>query len=242
MTGRARGRSRGRGRTDAPAGGEARRPGESAVRPPDQAQVGRGRSRGPPTDAVQQRQPPQQAAQPPTAAMGAMTVQDSGAARGQEPQQPQRRGGRFNEPVTRPEGFDKKGNSGQQINLITNSFLLETRPNFTIYQYNVFFNPEIDYKKARIGLVGAQSELLGDVRAFDGQILFLPIKLADEETRIQTVRRRREGEGDPVEIKICLTNELPQDSPMMMQIFNIIFRRYMQLMIPVHFLMWYTCF
>lgn len=233
MTGRARGRSRGRGGRSDAAGQQdaARRPGEPAVRPSEAAPsqpVGRGRSRGPPTDSEPppRAQPPAAAATaPPTAAMSAMSVSD-GDARGE--QQGGRRAGRFNEVVTRPANFDKKGGSGTAMELVTNCFLLETRPNFMIYQYNVSFSPEVDSKKVKFGLVLSQEELLGRVRAFDGMVMFLPRRLPDPVTKIVVTRRRRDNpEGEPVEITITLTNELPEDSPTVMQLFNIILRRYL---------------
>lgn len=226
MTGRARARSRGR-RTEVSQSDAARRPGEPAVRPPEAAApVGRGRGRGPPTDAAPpprtQPQQPAAAAQPPTAAMTALSVSE-GDARGQ---QEGRRGGRFREPVTRPDGLNKQGSAGGPIPLVSNCFLLETRPNFMIYQYSVSFSPEVDSKKVKFGLVLSQEELLGKVRAFDGMTMFLPMKLADPVTKIIVNRRRRDNpDGEPVEITITLTNELPQDSPTVMQLFNIILRR-----------------
>ncbi|KXJ16819.1 Piwi-like protein 1 [Exaiptasia diaphana] len=228
MTGRARGRSRGRGRTEAQAGGDAaRRPGEPAVRPPEPAQVGRGRSRGPPSDAAPARPQPTAAAEPPTAAMSGLSVAERGGARG-PPEQ--KRGGRFSEPVTRPPGLNKQGSSGREVSLVSNCFLLETRPNFMIYQYNVSFSPEVDSKKVKFGLVMSQESLIGRVRAFDGMTMFLPIKLQDPVTKINTTRRRRDNpDGEPVEITITLTNELPQDSPTVMQLFNIILRRILKM-------------
>lgn len=223
MTGRARGRSRGRGRTEAPPPGAeaARRPGEApAARPPEAAQVGRGRSRGPPTDAAQ---PPRAApaAQPPTAAMQQMTVSEPQAARGPP------RGGRFSEPVTRPPGLDKKGASGVAISLVTNCFLLEARPNSMLYQYNVSFSPEVDSKKVKCGLVAGLESTLGRVRAFDGMAMFLPIKLPDPVTTLNATRRRRDNpDGEPVQVRITLTNELPHDSPSVLHLFNIILKRY----------------
>lgn len=218
MTGRARGRSRGRGRTDAPppgAGDVARRPGEAATAPP----AGRGRARGPPSDSVVA---PKAAAPPPTAEMAKMAVSEPPRGEREE----RRRGGMYNEPVTRPEGLNKEGATGTKVEIVTNAYKLETRPNYMIYQYNVAFSPEVDFKKVRIGLIAEQQQLLGNVRAFDGMTLFLPKKLPDPITKIVGLRKRRDNpEGEPVEITITLTNELPEFNPTSLHIYNIVLRK-----------------
>jgi len=204
--GRARGRSRRGGRTDAPPpGAEARRPEEISSRPPDAAPVVRGRVRGPPTDSAPT--PTAQTA-PPTEALQKMDVSE------REPSQArgERKGGRFSEPVTRPAGLDKKGSAGTVIALSSNCFLLETRADFVIYQYNFSFSPEVDSKKVKFGLMFSQEELIGKVRAFDGMSMFLPRKLPDPVSKIPMIRGRRDNpDGEAVEIVITLTNELPQD-------------------------------
>ena len=122
MTGRARGRSRGRGRSSQPPG-DVRRPGGD--------DAGRGRSRGaaPPAQAAappQQAPPPQQAAAPPTQAMAQLSVGGEGGGG-----RPERRI-RFTEIETRPQWCsDKRGTSGKQISLVTNHFKLNTKPGET---------------------------------------------------------------------------------------------------------------
>jgi aubergine-like protein len=154
--------------------------------------------------------------------MAAMAVSEP--PRGQEEQ---RRTGFFHEPVTRPQGLIKEGATGTRIEIVSNAYKMETRPNFMIYQYNVAFSPEVDFKKVRFGLIKEQEQLLGCVRAFDGMTMFLPKKLPDPITKIIGIRKRRDNpEGEPVEITITLTNELPEYSPTSLQLYNIILRRY----------------
>ncbi|XP_032223626.2 piwi-like protein 1 [Nematostella vectensis] len=222
MTGRARGRARGRGRSEAaqPGGADAaRRPGEPQPAP------GRGRSRGPPAGAVgvgpPKPQPPPQQVAPPTQQMAAMSVEPRGA----EPEERRERREYGSEPTTRRDGFNKEGSVGTKVGIVSNYFRLETRPQAAIYQYNVSFSPEVDFKKARFALIGEQRELLGNIRAFDGMVLFLPKKLPDQVTKIMAVRTRRETPDEPVEITITLTNELPADSPTCLHLFNIILKR-----------------
>ena len=126
MTGRARGRSRGRGRTGQPPP-DTRRPGEDAG-------ASRGRSRGaaPPAQAAappQQAQAPPPAAAPPpadappTQAMAQLSVSEGG--------RPERRPryNQYQEIESRPQWCtDKRGTSGKQISLVSNYFKLNMKP------------------------------------------------------------------------------------------------------------------
>ncbi|KAK2562296.1 Piwi-like protein 1 [Acropora cervicornis] len=219
MTGRARGRSRGRGRGGG-GGDAARRPGEG----PQEAQreqaapVGRGRSRGPPPAQVPapapQRPPPAQA-EPPTQAMAKMAVS-------QEQRPPRRSRDIVDDVATKPQHIvDKKGSTGGKIALLTNHFKLRTKPEFGVYQYNVSFNPEQESKRVRVALLRNQRAVIGEVHAFDGMMLYLPIRLPETNTVINLTKQN----GDPVQMTITYTNDVLRDSPSMMQLFNIIFRR-----------------
>lgn len=229
MTGRARGRSRGRGRGG---GDAARRPGEGAQQamPEQVAPVGRGRSRGPPPAQAAAPAPQQQPkpATPPTEAMAAMSlrqeqrppVDSSGSAE----QRPARRSRDVPlEPATKPSHVvDKKGATGGRIDLVTNHFRLMTKTNFGVFQYNVSYEPEQESKRVRVGLLKSQSEIIGQVHAFDGMMLYLPRRLPEAVTKLSLTKLN----GDPVIMTITLTNEVPKDSPSMLQLYNIIFRRF----------------
>ena len=69
------------------------------------------------------------------------------------------------------------GTSGSAINLITNTFKVLMSPDFMLYQYHVDFKPDIQSRGLRSRCVKDHKELLGEHRAFDGMILFLPKKL-----------------------------------------------------------------
>lgn len=221
MTGRARGRSRGRGR----GGGEASRPGDGAqqVAPV----VGRGRSRGPPPGQVPQQQRP---VAPPIEAMAGMSMKEQRphvqSTSGAQEQRPPRLSRDVDDNVnTKPAHLiDKKGNTGTSIDLVTNHFKLRTTTNFGVYQYNVSFNPEVEAKRARIAILSSQRDLIGPVRAFDGMILYLPRRLSEIETRCNVTR----PQGDVVQMTITFTNEVEPGSPSMLQLYNIIFRRFVK--------------
>ena len=219
MTGRAKGRARGRSRGGAPP--EARRPGEPQPTPSSEQQhVGRGRGRAvtsaPPPAQQQQQQPP------PVQQMAAMGI--NGSAKQQQPEA--RRGGRgapFTEPHTRPEHItDKCGVAGTAIPVMSNYIVLRNRPDCAIFQYNVSYSPQVDSRKCRIGMLYQQEALLGRVRAFDGMILYLPHRLPQDTTPVMV--QTDDGQST-VTMTITLTNELHANSPICLQLFNILFRR-----------------
>ena len=240
MTGRARGRSRGRGRASA-GGDAARRPGaETQQSAPEQvAPVGRGRSRGPPPAqaAVPPPQQQQKPVAPPTEAMGAMSVRQEqrppvGTTGSAEQRPPRRSRDIPSELATKPAHVvDKKGATGKNIQLVTNHFRLMTKTNFGVYQYNVSFNPEIESKRLRVALLKSRSDLIGQVHAFDGMMLFLPLRLQEPVTKVNLETRS----GNAVEMTITLTNEIPKDSPSMLQLYNIIFRRFVFFLVFIFF-------
>ncbi len=72
------------------------------------------------------------------------------------------------------------GTSGMPTVLLSNYFKLLSAPNWHFYQYRVDFSPTIDSKVMRRRFVNEHHELLGPVRSFDGQILYLPLKLQEK--------------------------------------------------------------
>ena len=72
------------------------------------------------------------------------------------------------------------GASGTQIQVITNYFNLEQAPDWHLYQYHVDFNPPVESKRMRIALLCSHEDLIGKTKAFDGMVLFLPIKLQNQ--------------------------------------------------------------
>lgn len=248
MTGRARGRAT-RGRSRGTGTLDSARPGEQKARPPSsETQVGPGRgTRGRGTagggqQQQQKQQPPPQQQQAPgsqqqqvaavaeslsslevrsktetpataaTKPATATTATTKTAGRG--------RGG--SEPVTRPEHIqDKSGSTGSAIQVVSNYIKMKSKPNCSLYQYNVSYAPPIENKRLRVALLYSY-EAIGPTKAFDGMILYLPHKLPDQVTKFVTKTQR---DQTTVEVAITLTNEVPADSPVCLQLFNIIFRR-----------------
>ena len=221
MTGRARGRARGRSRglQQTPRPGEQTQPLTSAE--PKAGIVGRGgRGRGAAAKETQELTRVT-AVQEKVETMQITTKEVSppatAAAAG--------RGGRGRggaEPATRPEHItDKRGEFGKTIKVMSNYVTLKNRPNCALYQYNVAYSPPIENKRLRLALLYSY-EAIGRTKAFDGMILYLPHKLPDQVTKFTTQTQR---DQTTVEVTITLTNELSANSPVCLQLYNIIFRR-----------------
>ena len=224
-----RGRGVGRGRSRGHGGMDTRRPGEPprGIPTEGQQQVGRGRGRAAAQIQQKQQSPPTEAKatpQPPTEKMQQMSLQQTQGEAGRRERPSQRRGEiSYEEPHTRPEHItDKRGTYGTQVPIIANYVVLKNRPGNAIYQYNVSYNPPVDSKGLRISLFGQQIEALNArVRAFDGMVLYLPHRLPNDVTEV--ISQTRDGENIHVTVK--LTNELSANSPVCLQLFNVLFRR-----------------
>jgi len=127
------------------------------------------------------------------------------------------------EPATRPEHItDKRGTSGTSIDVISNFVVLRNRPDCAIFQYNVSYSPQVDSRRRRVGMLAEQEALVGKVRAFDGMILYLPHRLPQDVTTVLTTTDNGQTQ---VTMTITLTNEVHANSPVCLQLFNILFRR-----------------
>ena len=79
------------------------------------------------------------------------------------------------------------------MQLYSNFFRLEMCPNYSLYQYDVTYSPEI-HTKMRTALLSDHKDLIGPVRAFDGYILFLP-KRQQEKTTVNMSQLKSTGQN-----------------------------------------------
>lgn len=226
-----RGRGVGRGRSRGGGGVDSRRPGDTAprgvVQGEPQQQVGRGRGRASAQiQQLKQPSPPTQKsseAAPLEKQMKQMTLIE-GASKGSGG--PSRAVFKSDDETrSRPEHItDKKGTHGNPTPMMTNYVVLRNRPGHAIYQYNVSYNPPVDSKSLRIHLLRQHEDtIIGKIRAFDGMVLYLPHRLRKDPEEVISKTK----EGDVVHLTIKLTNELSANSPVCLQLFNVLFRRYM---------------
>ena len=78
--------------------------------------------------------------------------------------------------------FKFLGTENEPIELYTNFFEVIKRPNWTLFQYHVDFEPKIESKSLRCGLLKQHDALFNHSKAFDGMTLYSMTKL-DREVR-----------------------------------------------------------
>lgn len=52
--------------------------------------------------------------------------------------------------------------------------------NAGVYQYHVSFSPQVDSKNMRFKMMSELKDVIGTTKAFDGSILYLPLKLPNQ--------------------------------------------------------------
>ncbi|XP_069136145.1 piwi-like protein 1 [Argopecten irradians] len=236
MSGRARGRSRGRSRGNAtPQEAPLRRPGEeqqlvhqpTAAAPaptPGGATGVAGSGRGSYREGASAPRPGAgDSARAPVEEMAQLRV-GTGDAR----QIGNRREDfRYTDLNTRPAHItNKRGSAGDPVPLTTNFFTFDCDDDWSLYQYHVDFNPMIDSRKMRIGLLFTHADLLGQTRIFDGMILILPHKLPQEVTEVFSQTKR---DSENIRITIKFTNTFHSSSPQGLFFLNILFKRVLNL-------------
>ncbi|KAJ6652960.1 hypothetical protein lerEdw1_010270 [Lerista edwardsae] len=108
---------------------------------------------------------------------------------------------------------------------IFHSALLEQlRP--TVSDEQLERNPNVECKSMRFGMLKEHKSVTGEVTAFDGTILYLPIKLS------QSIELKCQRRTDRVEItvKIQMTKILEPSSDLCIPFYNVIFRRVMRIL------------
>ncbi|XP_076473109.1 piwi-like protein 1 [Babylonia areolata] len=122
---------------------------------------------------------------------------------------------------------NKKGASGKKVILKGNFYRLRVPETWRIHQYHVQYKPPIEGLKMKKGLLYNHADVIGPVRAFDGMMLFLPIRLPDDETVKYCYRR---CDGEQIRIKIKFVCEMVNINPSTIQVLNVIWRKIMTMM------------
>ncbi|XP_065911077.1 piwi-like protein 2 isoform X2 [Dysidea avara] len=116
------------------------------------------------------------------------------------------------------------GTSGTPVPLRTNYIALQTKTE-GVYQYAVTFEPNVDSKNMRFKMVTEHKNIIGDSRAFDGSILYLPIKITDKRVTCTSVRPT---DGASINIHITLVKVLKHHE--CIHLFNVILKRIMKIL------------
>ncbi|PIK51000.1 putative seali [Apostichopus japonicus] len=118
----------------------------------------------------------------------------------------------------------ERGTAGREVSISANYIPIRCK-NKAVWQYAIFYEPEIDSKGMRRRLLFEHSDVIGKVRAFDGSILYLPIQLEQKVTVFTSIRPTDEAE---VTVKVQLVKTLEPES--CTHLYNVIFKRIMRIL------------
>ncbi|XP_065515119.1 piwi-like protein 2 isoform X2 [Lathamus discolor] len=119
----------------------------------------------------------------------------------------------------------KAAPKGTALVLGLNSVKIQCQ-NDAVFQYHVTFSPEVECRGVRLAMLKEHRAVLGDVMAFDGSILFLPIRLP----QLISLKVQRRSDGEEVTIAIQITKVLEPSSHLCIPFYNVVFRRVMRIL------------
>ncbi|XP_014250883.1 piwi-like protein Siwi [Cimex lectularius] len=123
---------------------------------------------------------------------------------------------------TKPVGLmNKKGCSGDPVDLTANFFALLTHTDWSLYQYRVDFAPEEDRTQMRKALLRVHKEILGGY-IFDGTVLFVSHRLQPEPLELYS---KRDSDQAKIRILVKKAGDLVMGDPHYIQLFNILMRK-----------------
>nr|XP_057926139.1 piwi-like protein 2 [Doryrhamphus excisus]XP_057926140.1 piwi-like protein 2 [Doryrhamphus excisus] len=121
--------------------------------------------------------------------------------------------------------LNKAGSKGTPITIGSNHISIHCK-NKAVYQYHVTFIPNIESMSMRFGMMKDHSSTTGEVMAFDGSILYLPLQLKNE----VVLKSFRRTDNEEIQIKIQLTKILPPSSDLCIPLYNVVLRRIMKIL------------
>lgn len=133
----------------------------------------------------------------------------------------------FNQAVTRPNDFEKRGKvdaADKLIDLVANFFVVRKKQNFIVTCYRLDFEPEIELRKVRYGLIFQHKPTLG-VYHYDGENqIYLLQSLPGDPTMLQSTSR----ENQVYTLKFRKTREIVYTDGTFLQVLNLVVRNTMQ--------------
>ena len=101
-----------------------------------------------------------------------------------------------------------------------------------IFEYKVEYTPEPESTGKKFALVNQHRELLGGSKMFDGKQLFIPKKLAEDETMLKSQLGSDEDEGGKKEFSVVLTyvGKKAIGDATCLRLYNILFQRVFSLL------------
>ncbi|XP_030594224.1 piwi-like protein 2 isoform X1 [Archocentrus centrarchus] len=122
------------------------------------------------------------------------------------------------------EPLNKAGTKGAPITIGSNHIPIKCK-NEAVYQYHVTFTPNVESLGMRFGMMKDHRSTTGEVVAFDGSILYLPVKMKD----VVFLKSLRRTDSEEIEIKIQMTKILPPNSDLCIPFYNMVLKRVMKM-------------
>ncbi|XP_073445031.1 piwi-like protein 2 isoform X2 [Dendrobates tinctorius] len=119
----------------------------------------------------------------------------------------------------------KQGSKGTSTPLGLNLIKILCK-NEAVYQYHVTFTPIVECRSMRYGMLRDHRSVTGQVTAFDGSILYLPVKLA-QTVELESERRT---DGQKIKLTIQMTKILEPSSDLCIPLYNVVIRRVMKIL------------
>lgn len=134
----------------------------------------------------------------------------------------------FNQAVTRPNDFDKRGKVSvgvdKIIELVANYFVVNKTKNFNVTCYRLDFEPEVELRKVRSGLIFQQKSKLG-VFLYDGESqIYLLQSLPEDPMTLRSTSREKEV----YKLKFRKTREIVYTDATFLQVLNLVMRNTMR--------------
>ncbi|KAM4577681.1 LOW QUALITY PROTEIN: piwi-like protein 2 [Odontesthes bonariensis] len=120
--------------------------------------------------------------------------------------------------------LNKSGTKGTPITIGSNHIPIRCK-NEAVYQYHITFTPNVESMAMRFGMMKEHRPTTGEVVAFDGSILYLPVKLS----YVAGLKCLRRTDNEEIEIKIHMTKILPPNSDLCIPFYNVVLRRVMKI-------------
>ncbi|XP_036382072.1 piwi-like protein 2 [Megalops cyprinoides] len=121
--------------------------------------------------------------------------------------------------------LEKKGTKGSPLAIGSNHIPIRCK-NEAVFQYHITFTPNVESMSMRFGMMKEHRSTTGEVIAFDGSILYLPIRL----DKVVHLKSLRHTDNQEVEIKIQMTKILPPSSDLCIPFYNVVLRRVMKIL------------
>ncbi|KAL2092219.1 hypothetical protein ACEWY4_012017 [Coilia grayii] len=121
--------------------------------------------------------------------------------------------------------LQKAGSKGTPLTVGSNHIPVLCK-NEAVYQYHVTFTPNVESIGMRFGMMKEHRPTTGDVIAFDGSILYLPVRLEE----VVHLKSERKTDNQEINIKIQMTKIIPPNSDLCLPFYNVVLRRVMSIL------------